>query len=368
MRIPIAKRYVLVIFLRYLLLSVGIFTGLMMMVNFMQIVHSGALSGFSFYFLGKSILFMLPNVIGMCLPVAFMIALLLALGQMSKDGEIIALRAGGYSFFEIFSWVFGASVLLSVTLFYINNSAGPECLARSTDYARIMLQRISRIDLKPRTFQKISDWSLYAEDVNSITGEMKGVKLIQRNDRDSSSVVMLMNAGRGWYRASGDKGMLVQLYDGQFSQTDSRNPGRLINGSFSSYETVLDFFTGDRKKKIEKRELSSRELFRLADSGKFDAEDTGSFRCEAVSRIALSFGPLLFFLIGTPLGVVLDKSGKSGTIVLSLLILFFYYGFTIGGMMLARRHEFFYPWVMFVPSAVCLIAGGILWKKRLSGR
>ena len=103
MRIPIAKRYVLVIFLRYLLLSVGIFTGLMMMVNFMQIVHSGALSGFSFYFLGKSILFMLPNVIGMCLPVAFMIALLLALGQMSKDGEIIALRAGGYSFFEIFS-------------------------------------------------------------------------------------------------------------------------------------------------------------------------------------------------------------------------------------------------------------------------
>ena len=162
--------------------------------------------------------------------------------------------------------------------------------------------------------------------------------------------------------------MLVQLYDGQFSQTDSRNPGRLINGSFSSYETVLNFFGEDRQKKIEKRELSSSELFKLADSGKFDAEDTSSFRCEAVSRIALSFGPLLFFLIGAPLGVVLDKSGKSRTFAFSLLILFFYYGFTIGGMMLARRHNVFYPWAMFVPSAAGFIAGGILWKKRLSNR
>ena len=47
--------------------------------------------------------------------------------------------------------------------------------------------------------------------------------------------------------------MLVQLYDGQFSQTDSRQPGRLINGSFSAYETVLQFFAEGKKKKQDKR-------------------------------------------------------------------------------------------------------------------
>ena len=112
MHIPIAKKYVLGIFFKYLLLALGIFTGLMMMVNFMQLVQSGALSGFSLYFLIKSILYMIPNVIGMCMPISFMLALLLSLGQMSQDGEIIALRAGGYSFFDIFSWVFIASCLL----------------------------------------------------------------------------------------------------------------------------------------------------------------------------------------------------------------------------------------------------------------
>lgn len=368
MRLPIAKYYVLGIFLRYLMLSLGIFAGLLLMVNFMQLVHSGALSGFSFYFLGKSILFMLPNIIGMCLPIAFLLALLLSLGQMSQDGEIIALRAGGYSFFDIFSWVFIASAMLSVFLLYVNNIAGPECLARSADYARIMMQRISRINLKPKTFQKISDWSLYAEDVNSITGEMRGVKLIQRTDKENSSLVMLMNAGSGWYRASGDRGMLVQLYDGQFSQTDSRQPGRLINGSFSAYETVLQFFAEGKKKKQDKRELNSFELYKLAESGSLDDEDSSSFKCEAVSRIVLSFGPLLFFFIGAPLGISLDKRGKSAGFALSLLILFFYYGFTVGSMMLARKNPVFYPWAMWIPTAVGFIAGGTLWKKRLSGK
>ena len=368
MHIPIAKRYVLGIFLKYLLLSLGIFAGLMMMVNFMQLVHSGALSGFSFYFLSKSIMHMIPNVIGMCLPVSFLLALLLSLGQMSQDGEIVALRAGGYSFFNIFSWIFLTSFILSLSLFYINNFAGPDGMAKSTDYAMIMLQRISRIELKPRTFQKISEWALYADDVNSITGQMTGVKLMQRNDKGDSSMAMFINAGKGWYRSSGDKGMLVQLFDGQFMQTDSSSVGQTVNGSFSSYETVLQFFAEGKKKKRKKEQLNSIKLIKEAESGNLDEGDYSEYKCEAVSRSVLALGPLLFFLIGVPLGVSLDKRGKSASFIFSLLILFCYYGLSIGSMMFARKNMDLYPWPMFLPVAAVLLAGIILWRKRLSAR
>lgn len=368
MHIPIAKKYVLGIFFKYLMLALGIFTGLMMMVNFMQLVQSGALSGFSLYFLIKSILYMIPNVIGMCMPISFMLALLLSLGQMSQDGEIIALRAGGYSFFDIFSWVFIASCLLSLLLLYINNIAGPHGLSKSKDYAMIMLQRISHVELKPRTFQKLSEWSLYAQDVNAITGQMSGVKLMQRSDKDGSASVMLMNAGTGWYRSAGDKGMLVQLYNGQFMQTESKSSGNVINGSFDSYETVLNFFAEGKERKRKKDELTSFELVRQSNAGILDAEDTVTYKCEAVSRIALSFGPLLFFLIGAPLGVALDKRGKSASFVFSLIILFFYYGFSIGSMMFTRNNMSFYPWALFVPALLALGAGLFLWRVRLSSK
>ena len=368
MHIPIAKKYIAGIFFKYLLLSLGIFAGLMMMVNFMQLVHSGALSGFSFYFLSKSILHLLPNVIGLCLPISFLLAVLLSLGQMSQDGEIIALRAGGYSFFSIFSWVFFVALACSVLLFHINNEAGPRGISRSKHYGQIMLQRISHIGIKPRTFQKLSDWSLYADDVNSITGQMTGVKLIQRTEKDSSSIIMLMNAEKGWYGAVGDKGMLVRLDGGQFSQTDTRNPGNNLNGTFSSYETVLNFFSGTSKKKRKKDEITSRELLEIAKSGVLDEEDTAEYKCEAVSRMALSLGPFLLFLVGVPLGVSLDKRGKPASFAFSLVILFCYYGLSIGGMMFTRKNMDLYPWPVFIPAVLTFIVGIILWRKRLSTR
>lgn len=334
----------------------------------MRLAQSGALTGFSFYFLSRSILYMLPSVIGMCLPLASLLALLLSLGQMSQDGEIVALRAGGYSFFNIFSWVFASSALLALLLVFINNFAGPYCASRSTDYARIMLQRISRINLKPNTFQKISDWALYADDVNGITGEMTGVKLFQRTNKGNTSSVVTMNASSGWYRSVYDKGMLVQLYDGQFTQTDNSRVDKLIYGSFSSYETVLQFFSEGEVKKTNYREMTTTELKKLIDNAKTDKKDKSDFRTEALSRTVLALGPIVFFLIGAPLGVALDKRGKSAGFVLSLVILFFYYGFTIGSLILARKNELFYPWAVWAPTALGLLGGAWLWKKRLSGR
>ena len=110
MFVPIARLYILRIFAKYLAMSVSVFALLLLMLNFVQMVNSGALAGFSFYFLGKSIACLLPNILGTSLPLAFLLAMLLSLGQMSQDGEILALRAGGFSFFDIFSGVSAAAV------------------------------------------------------------------------------------------------------------------------------------------------------------------------------------------------------------------------------------------------------------------
>ena len=125
MRIPIFQRYILKVFVPVFLLSTFVFTALFMMVNFMQIIHRGILSGFSFYFLFKVLVYLIPNIFSMVLPLAFLMATLLSLGQLSGDGEIMAMRAGGFSFKEILMSLFASALVVALLLVFINNWLGP---------------------------------------------------------------------------------------------------------------------------------------------------------------------------------------------------------------------------------------------------
>ena len=367
MPVPIARLYILRVFAKFLGLSLFIFISLLVMLNFVQVINQGVLSGFSFYFLAKSMLYLLPNIIGMSLPLAFLLAMLLSLRQMSQDGEIIALRAGGFSFYEILSCVFYSSLLASLLLLVLNNWLGPVAFRRSTDYTVSMLNRVTKIELKPRTFQKISDWVLYAAEVNSLTGDMKGVKLVRRiNKGDKPVFVNKINAASGRYRMADESGLEIDLADGQFSQTDYNNSEKILYGRFGAYKTLLPFFSGNGAgRKLNQREISTPGLLARLGKGVSDPQTAAKYRIEVASRFALALAPLVFFLVGAPLGVSLDKRGRSSGFGLSLLIIFFYYGLTISGMVLARKYQGLFPWAIFAPALLTGTAGLWLWKRRL---
>lgn len=367
MPVPIARLYILRVFAKFLGLSLFVFISLLLMLNFVQVINQGVLSGFSFYFLAKSMLYLLPNILGMSLPLAFLLAMLLSLGQMSQNGEIIALRAGGFSFYEIFSFVLYSALLSSLLLLAVNNWLGPVAFQRSTDYTISMLNRVTKIELKPRTFQNISDWVLYAAEVNSLSGEMRGVKLARRiNKGETPAFVNKINAASGRYRMVNDSGLELELLNGQLSQTDCKNQEKLLYGRFASYKTLLPFFSESAAgRKLNQREISTPGLLARLAAGIADPQIAAKYRIEIASRFALALAPLVFFLVGAPLGVALDKRGRSAGFGLSLLIIFFYYGLTISGMVLSRKYEGLFPWAIFAPALLTGGAGLWLWKRKL---
>ena len=362
-----AKLYILRVFARFLGLSLFIFTALLLMLNFVQIINQGVLAGFSFYFLTKSMLCLLPNIVATSLPLAFLLAMLLSLGDMSQDGEIIALRAGGFSFYDILSGVLWAAVLAVLFLLAVNNWAGPKSLKRSTDYTVLMLNRVTKIDLKPHTFQQISDWVLYADGVNNLKGTMRGVKLFRRiNKSDAAAFVTKINAAEGRYDVLRERGLQIELGSGQFSQTDCKAPKKILYGNFQSYRTLLPFFSeGGPGRKLNQREISTPGLLARLKAGMEDPEAATKYRIEVATRFALALAPLAFFLVGAPLGVALDKRGRSAGFAITLVIIFFYYGLTITGSVLARKYPVLFPWAIFVPALATALAGVWLWKRRL---
>lgn len=369
MAVPIAKAYILKIFAKYFGLSIFIFVSLLVMLNFIGIVNRGVLAGFSFHFFAASIFYLLPTIIAMSLPLAFLLATLLSLGQMSQDGEVLALRAGGFSFFEIFSWVFWAAAAASLFLAAVNNWVGPAGQKLSGDFTETMLSRVTKIDLKPRTFQELADWTLYAESVSSLTGEMRGVKLQRRiAKKRGPDIVNSITADRGRYSVSLGRGLELALFDGQLSQSDLGRQDTALYGSFSAYSTLLPFFSGAASgRRLSPKELVTPELFARA-AASADRDQAARYRVEAMSRFAMSLAPLAFFLVGAPLGVGLDKRGRSAGFALTLPVILLYYGLTIAAMVLSRKHGALYPWAIFVPAALTAGAGLLLWKRKLYAR
>lgn len=370
MRIPISRKYILRTFSHFLALSLFVFASIFVMVNFVQIVIQGALGGFSFYFLLKSMVYLLPNIVSMSLPLSFLMAVLLSLGQLSQEGEIVALRAGGFSFSEILSAMFWTSVAACALLLALNNWFGPKTLKRSTDYTLSMINRVTRVELKPRTFQKISDWVIYSDEVESLSNGLRGVKLIRRvNLRDEPAFVTKINAIEGTYSVLRERGIAIELRDGQFSQTDYKDDNKVIYGSFASYRTLIPFFSGSEgSRKLSPREISTAGLLRRLKDAALDPESGVKYRIEIASRFAMALTPLVFFLIGAPLGVVLEKRSRSAGFAVSLLIIFFYYGLSITAMVLTKKHFSLFPWAMFAPAAAGAALGLWMWRRRLFAR
>jgi lipopolysaccharide export system permease protein len=98
---PILTRYVCKRFVKLLLLCLFGLTSIYLMVEFFERLDNLMAQGLSYWFMIEYLSLRLPQVIFQILPVAVLMAILLILGGMSKDGELIALLAGGINIFQI---------------------------------------------------------------------------------------------------------------------------------------------------------------------------------------------------------------------------------------------------------------------------
>jgi lipopolysaccharide export LptBFGC system permease protein LptF len=354
-------------------------------------IHKGIFNSFSFYFLFKGLIYLLPSVFSIVLPLSILVAVLLSLGQLSESGEIVALRAGGYSFFEIFSYLWTFSVVLSILLFFNNNWLAPRWFKKSNDYVLSMANKIARIDIKPKTFQKISDWEIYSHKVNSDSKELEQVRLFRRiSDTGQSSWILRINAKKGRYQILKETGIEIELEDGQFYQANLDKPDKFLFGEFLGYKTVIAFFPpGDCVERLSPKEISTTKIMRhlrsktisvrcsrlegcdnarvMSQLGNrtFDADYAKKFKIEVLFRMATVISPFIFFLIASPLGIVFGKQTKTINFAISLLIVFFYYGLTFVSIVLSKKFEFFLPWLIYVPDILSISAGAYMWHKRL---
>src|SRR5438128_7293922 len=149
----------------------------------------------------KLLLLSLPNIVVLTVPMSLLFGILLAVGRLSSDSEIIAMRALGLSTRTIYRPVFIFSFAMFLLNLYLMNVVLPRGNTQLQSLkAEVFTSSIEK-EIKPRVFyDEYENLMIYVNDVEPRTGEWKGVFVADsRTDGNEGStpqqIVERANAG-----------------------------------------------------------------------------------------------------------------------------------------------------------------------------
>ncbi len=363
MRIGIFTKYIAKSLLTFFLGVLGILTFVIFMNQFIRILDMAMTYGTSWGWVASSLLNVLPDVFCLSAPMAFQIAILLTLTNMSEHGELIALRAAGFSFKEIIRPLLICAISLSVILVIMSNWFTPRSYKRLLDRRAEARSKITKVNLEPQTFLNLGEWDLYLENLDKSTDVARQIHLIKRNDEGALSTKV--NAASGKVILS-DTAIGLQLEDGQMQRLDEKDPTSFIAANFDEYVMSISLLK-EQYRRLRVGEMSSTKLLRRMRQLPLDPETINEYRTEISMRNVLALSPIVLLFVSCPIGFSLGKrTNKGWGMLCSVIIIFTFYLLMTLGLSLGKK----YGWIAYpgpwLPIIAGIFAAKYLWKKRLN--
>jgi LPS export ABC transporter permease LptF/LPS export ABC transporter permease LptG len=324
---------------RHAFLGLLIFTFVLFipqLVKLMQIFvrHSGSLSQIIILFLS-----VVPSVLVFTIPMAVLIGVLLGLGRMSMDSEIIALTALGISRKRILVPVGVLAVLGVVFTFAMTAWLAPLSLRTGRDIEATLITSQISFAVQPRVFDEaFPNLVLYVNDVAASGTHWNGVFLAQTgNDKDKTgtdSTGQITLAESAIVIAEPALGKLeLHLNDGTTHEFSRATPDHYSITSFGRSDWPMEFSTmlPPKERTISYPERPLAELWREHGPNWRDA------RVELNQRFAFPVACFVFAFIAVPLGAQPRRGGRAAGSLLAIVIIAVYYLILVTGAGFARQ-------------------------------
>lgn len=359
---PILSRYLLKQFLPIFLLALTVFAGVLLMNHFLRLFNMAVMKGISPLWIAGCFARLFPFICSLALPMSFLVAMLLTLGQLSESGEITALRASGFSFAEM-TWPFlVVGTLLSGLLFYVNHKASPEGFHSFRDQYLEAARQIARVDIEAGSFVKLGPWKLFAKAADSKSGELKGIYLVRA---ESQAQKIRVEAASGKLSLERGRGVTLELRDGNL-QLPNEDPNRFTSGTFKRYRVEVPLSGRAAARQLDIQEMNSATLRRKIAEPATERQHKLEYLVEIAVRSAGALTPFVFFFIAAPLGMSLGRHSRGLSFAASLGILFVFYGLLALGIGIGRREESLSSVAPWAANVAGLAIGAFLTRRSLA--
>ncbi len=317
--------------------------------------------GMSLFIIIKLFGMMLPFFLVFTIPMSLALAVILTFGRASHDYEIIALKSSGVSLYQLVRPVFIFSVFAWVLTSYLTIFVAPTSNFNLKKFVVSVLRTQINVGIEEKVFNDLAGRIIYVDRIPVRSNHLYGILIF---DDTSAERAVTIIAQEG-YLSSDDttQYLTISLVNGSIllsnKYTDS---DQLI--VFNNYSMNLSPFEEDEAGKVVKKnwEMTLDELIvsvsglkqnlaglkqelkrNPSDKLRLDAivKDVKSHirsqQVEISKMFAVPFACIIFMMLGIPLSVQTNPKGKSGNLVLGILVIFSYYVFMAAGEVLGKK-------------------------------
>jgi LPS export ABC transporter permease LptF len=356
----ILRNYFLKEFIGPLFMALGVLTFVMILGNLIKIADLVINKGVQITSVLKLLLFMIPYLLTYTLPIAALTAVLLSLGRLSSDNEIVAIRASGIHLFSLILPLLIVGLILSLILVVFNDRVIPYAHYASRKTITEIGIKNPAAALEPGIF--INSFEKYILFIYKIDKNKLGNVRIyepQGEDRPARTIV----AKRGEFIAMPENNMIkLKLMDGTSDEPDPENPSNFYKLNFKTYFMTLSLNQAQDKDKIQKKpkDMTIQELANEIKRIKKEGIDPAPLVTEINEKISLAFSCFVLMLFGIPLAIITRRREKTINFGIAFLVVGVYYLMLLGSEALSLQGHLNPEIAMWLPNAVLGAIGAIL--------
>src|SRR5713226_1053142 len=335
------------------------FTFVLLIARILKLIELVVTRGVPLLQIGKLLSLILPTFLELTVPMAFLLAILLGLGRLSSDQEILALKASGVSPMRILWPIANVALIIAAVTLFLTMFARPAAnQALKKELYNIAKSRIGTA-LKEKVFNDdFPKILIYVEELIPPGNTAQGVLIVDKRDRTKEDIILGKVAIISTDEQTNTLGL--KLFDGSIYEREKKRPG-FSQTRFNIYDFKLDLddLVGPVKKKDSgPKEVSVKHLINAIREKEGRGVKATSERMELQQRFSFAFVPLVFCLLGVSL-ILLPRSARASRswgFALCLFWLLTYYALLSLGKALGDKDLLHPVAALWLPN---LVVGGI---------
>ena len=349
-------------------LAVGVLTFVLLSAHLVKAFELIA-RGIPLRVLAQFLLYRVPDMLTFAIPMALLCATVIVFSRMSADNEIIAMKAGGVSLWQIIASGLLLGIVLSGICFWLHTKVAPVCRFRADQLTREELMKSPMAAIEPGRFLAMPGYEVCVGKQDGDTVEDVHIVVLAEAGK-----IQDITARRGRIRLNeAGRQLELTLEDATVASLDLRQSAAERGWTRHTMEQVrfpLDYGTALDRKPLRRKlgHMDMATILRwIVVFKRHDWEERiTAHYVELNTRMSMALSPFAFLLLGIPFGIRTRRPEASVGVLLSLLLAMGFYAFIMLADALKYKSGLHPELLVWLPNIVYQ-AGG-LWTLSVLAR
>src|SRR5712692_9329693 len=322
----IVHRYIFREILVPFLFGLSVFTFILLIARLLRLIELVVTRGVPVMNILKLLSYIMPAFLEVTVPMAMLLAILIAFGRLSADSEMVALRSSGLSLYQLIAPVAIFALLATAATGALSIWARPWG-NRALKTALFDLARTrASAGIKPQVINDdFPGLVIYAENIDATHDRLRHVLISDERDNAQHNTIFAREGAMVSNPAT--QAVTLRLRDGFIHTSDGRQ-GTEYHTHFQFYDVNLDLrqmIEGARQRERDPKELTLGQLGRAIAAKRAAGLPFVPELVEYHRKFSIPFACVVFALVAVPLGVQPVRAARSRGFTLSLGMIFVYY-------------------------------------------